>query len=60
MGPARRERPGVSQGSSDSDAGRRQEDSMPYRELTMIDVKEMLRRWNAVGVEGGVGVQKRS
>jgi hypothetical protein len=33
---------------------------MPYRELTMIDVKEMLRRWNAVGVEGGVGVQKRS
>src|SRR5450432_4314956 len=60
MGPARTERPEVSQGSLDDGAGRRREDSMPYRELTMIDVKEVLRRWSAgqedrrIGRESGV------
>src|SRR5580704_6623300 len=28
-------------------AGRRREESMAFRELTMIDVKEVLRRWSA-------------
>jgi transposase len=31
----------------DDGAGRRQEESMTYRELSMIDVKELLRRWSA-------------
>src|SRR6266511_1217807 len=31
----------------DDGAGRRQEESMSYRELSMIDVKELLRRWSA-------------
>jgi hypothetical protein len=47
-------------GSLDDGAGRRREDSMPYRELTMIDVKEVLRRWSAgqsdrrIGREAGI------
>src|SRR5438552_8237557 len=31
----------------DDGAGRRREEGMPYRELTMIDVREVLRRWQA-------------
>jgi transposase len=31
----------------DDGAGRRREESMAFRELTMIDVKEVLRRWSA-------------
>jgi transposase len=31
----------------DDGAGRRREESMPYRELSMIDVKELVRRWSA-------------
>jgi transposase len=31
----------------DDGAGRRREEPMSYRELTMIDVREMLRRWTA-------------
>ena len=40
----RRERPGVIQPLPDDGAGRRREGPMFYRELTMIDVRELLRR----------------
>lgn len=33
--------------SFDGDAGRRREEPMSYRELTMVDVREVLRRWQA-------------
>ena len=32
---------------SNAGAGRRREVPMSFRELTMIDVKEVLRRWHA-------------
>jgi hypothetical protein len=44
----------------DDGAGRRREESMAFRELHMIDVKEVLRRWSAgqsdrrIGREAGV------
>src|ERR1700744_4258766 len=37
----------VMHGPSDDDAGRRREHRMAYRELTMIDVREVLRRWQS-------------
>jgi transposase len=37
----------VSEVRPDDGAGRRREESMTYRELPMIDVKEILRRWSA-------------
>src|SRR4051794_19226873 len=57
MGPARlprqgarprTERPGSKRGSSPTTARVAvEEEAMSYRELTMIDVKELLRRWAA-------------
>src|SRR5512139_324307 len=46
-GATRNERPEVSEIRPDDGAGRRREESMAFRELTMIDVKEVLRRWSA-------------
>ena len=37
----------VMRGPSDDGAGSRREDRMAYRELTMIDVREVLRRWQS-------------
>jgi len=38
-------RPECTPGFPDDDAGRRREEPMAYRELSMIDVREILRRW---------------
>jgi hypothetical protein len=46
-GATRNERPEVIEICPDDGAGRRREESMAFRELTMIDVKEVLRRWSA-------------
>src|SRR5580658_9056034 len=54
-GASPQERPEVSQGHPEDGAGRRREDSMPYRELTMIDVKEVLRRCSAGHGERRIG-----
>jgi len=37
----------TNQTPSEDGAGRRREESMGFREMTMIDVKEVLRRWSA-------------
>src|SRR5262249_24623046 len=41
------ERPEVSEIRPDDGAGRRREESMAFRELIMLDIKEVLRRWSA-------------
>src|SRR5262249_4915310 len=59
-GATRNERPEVMEICPDDGAGRRREESMAFRELTMIDVKEVLRRWSAgqsdrkIGREAGI------
>src|SRR5688572_30367525 len=46
-GATRNERSEVIEICPDDGAGRRREESMAFRELTMIDVNEVLRRWTA-------------
>ena len=41
------ERPSSERVRSEDGAGRRRKEFMSYRELSMIDVKELLRRWAA-------------